>query len=325
MIIVTGGAGFIGSAFVHRLNQEDINDIIVVDNIQETKKWKNLVPLVYQDYYHKDHFLERLLANELPSKIKAIVHMGACSATTEQNADYLFENNYRYTKILAEYAIKNNIRFIYASSAATYGDGANGFSDEHLQLDNLRPINMYGYSKQFFDQWAYRQKVLDKIVGIKFFNVYGPNEFYKGDMASLIYKTIPTVLAEKKIRLFKSYHPDFKDGEQKRDFIYIKDIVNVIYWLYENQSINGIFNLGTGDARSWNHLAQSVFGALNIPLKIEYIQMPQKLKGAYQYFTQADMNKLRSAGYKEPFTSLDKGIEDYILNHLHPHEVNLGY
>ena len=325
MIIVTGGAGFIGSAFVHKLNQEGYRDIIIVDHISESAKWKNLVPLKYREFYHKDMFLDILMAEELPAEIDAIVHMGACSSTTEKDGDYLFENNYRYTQILAEFALENDIRFVYASSAATYGDGKRGFSDDHSKIDSLRPINMYGYSKQYFDQWALQREILNRIAGIKFFNVYGPNEYYKNDMSSVIYKSVPVIREEKKIKLFKSYHPDYGDGEQKRDFVYVKDCVDVMYWLMQHPEANGIFNLGTGQARSWNDLATAVFEALEIPLNIEYIDMPEVLKGAYQYFTQADMTKLRAAGYNKVFTSLHDGAIDYVRNYLNPSEVNLGF
>jgi len=315
MYIVTGGAGFIGSAFVWQLNQMGIDRILIVDNLGRTEKWKNLVNLKYLDYEHKDKFLDLLLKNKLPA-ITAIIHMGACSSTTEPDADYLMENNFHYTQKLARYCLENNARFIYASSAATYGDGTLGFDDDHAGLTNLRPLNMYGYSKHLFDLWAQKKELLDKIVGLKFFNVFGPNEYHKGDMKSVIAKAYSQIKDTGKLKLFKSYRPEYGHGEQKRDFIYVKDCVQVMAWFLEHNEINGIFNLGTGKARSWNELARAVFEAMHREPSIEYIEMPENIRDKYQYFTQARMDKLKVAGCPCSFMSLEEAAKDYVQNYL---------
>ncbi|MBT8763025.1 ADP-glyceromanno-heptose 6-epimerase [Desulfohalobiaceae bacterium Ax17] len=315
MYIVTGGAGFIGSAFVWQLNQMGIERILIVDNLGRTEKWKNLVNLKYLDYEHKDKFLDLVLKNKLPA-ITAIIHMGACSSTTELDADYLMENNFHYTQKLARYCLENNARFIYASSAATYGDGTLGFDDDHAGLANLKPLNMYGYSKHLFDLWAQKKGLLDKIVGLKFFNVFGPNEYHKGDMKSVIAKAYSQIKDTGKLKLFKSYRPEYGHGEQKRDFIYVKDCVQVMAWFLEHKEINGIFNLGTGKARSWNELARAVFVAMHREPSIEYIEMPESIRDKYQYFTQARMDKLKAAGCPCSFMSLEEAAKDYVQNYL---------
>jgi ADP-L-glycero-D-manno-heptose 6-epimerase len=309
MIVVTGGAGFIGSALVWELNERGRTDILVVDHLGTSEKWKNLVPRRFSDYLDRQAFLENL---ENLGEIETIFHLGACSATTERDADYLMENNYRYTKTLAEYALKHNTRFIYASSAATYGDGSLGFRDTHLQIPHLRPLNMYGYSKQLFDLWALQNDCLDRIAGIKFFNVFGPNEYHKDTMKSVFCRAFEQINNAGKIELFESYHPDYPDGGQKRDFVYIKDCVKVLVWLSENPSANGIFNLGTGTARTWNDLAHAMFAAMDVAPRIDYIPMPDALRGKYQYFTEATMDKLRAAGYDAPFFSLEAAAADYV-------------
>jgi len=245
----------------------------------------------------------------------AVVHLGACASTTQNNADYLMENNYRFSRILVEWAISKNIRFLYASSAATYGSGENGFSDES-DLSILRPLNMYGYSKHFFDLYAERSGLLGKITGVKFFNVFGPNEYHKGDMTSAVFKAFHQVIEDGRIRLFKSYRKDFADGEQKRDFIYIKDCIEVMWWLLTHADVNGLFNLGTGIPRSWNHLAEAVFAAMGQPPRVDYIDMPESLRGGYQYFTKADMMRLNKVGCPLHFHSLEESVQDYVVNHL---------
>lgn len=324
MIIVTGGAGFIGSAFVWKLNQEGIDNIILVDRLGTSDKWKNLVNLRFVNYVHKDDFLEMIDTDMVPFKIDAIIHMGACSSTTERDADYLWHNNYVYTKLLAEYALEHDIRFIYASSAATYGDGTKGFSDNHKTIEELKPINMYGYSKQVFDLWALRQKLENKMAGIKFFNVFGPNEYHKGDMASVVFKAFHQIKKSGKVNLFKSYKKDYTDGGQMRDFVYIKDCVNVMWWLFKNPKTNGIFNLGTGKARNWNDLIKAVFAAMKRKTNIEYIDMPEALRNQYQYFTQAEMNKLKKAGCPVKFSSLEDSVRDYVLKYLQKSDPHLG-
>jgi len=316
MFIVTGGAGFIGSAFIWHLNQLGVEDIIVVDDLGHSGKWQNLVKRTFIDYLHKSTFLEMLRSKELPWFVEGIVHMGACSSTTETNADYLMDNNYRYTRTLCEWALENGVRFINASSAATYGDGRQGFSDDIETMFALKPLNMYGYSKHLFDLWAHREGVLDQIASLKFFNVFGPNEYHKGDMASVVSKAYEQIRTTGTLELFKSYLPEYPDGGQKRDFVYVKDCVNVMWWLQENPDVNGVFNVGAGEARTWNDLAAAVFDAMGLPRSIEYIEMPEALRGRYQYFTQAAMDKLRAAGYVAEFTSLEDAVCDYVVNYL---------
>jgi ADP-L-glycero-D-manno-heptose 6-epimerase len=316
MIVVTGGAGFIGSAFVWRLNCENIDDIIIVDRLGTTDKWKNLVNLRFVNYFHKDDFLQMIYNDTLPFEVEAIIHMGACSSTTERDADYLWQNNYVYTGHLAEYAIEHGIRFIYASSAATFGDGTQGFSDDHSKINKLRPINMYGYSKQVFDLRVLRHSWENKIAGIKFFNVFGPNEYHKADMTSVIFKAFHQIKETGKVKLFKSYLPKYPDGGQLRDFVYVKDCIDVMWWLFNNPAANGIFNLGTGKARTWNDLIKAVFAAMGIKTNIEYIEMPESLRNQYQYFTEAKMDKLKAADCPVAFSSLEDSVRDYVVNYL---------
>src|SRR5512133_1438577 len=252
MIVVTGGAGFIGSAFVAKLNDEGIDDIVVVDELGTDDKWRNLVKRRYDDYLDKEAFLAMVADDCVPFPVEAVVHMGACSSTTERDAGYLMENNYHYSCSLAEWAKKHGVRFIYASSAATYGDGSRGFSDDDEMTRALRPINMYGYSKQLFDLWVLRRGLIGSVAGIKFFNVFGPNEYHKGDMTSVIFKAFHQIRKTGRVRLFKSYKPEYADGGQKRDFVSVKDCVDVLWWLMNNREVDGIFNLGTGEARTWN-------------------------------------------------------------------------
>jgi len=316
MYIVTGGAGFIGSCFLSKLNSEGIDDILVVDNLGSSEKWKNLRGKRYNDYLQKNDFLARVESGSFKEKVDAIVHLGACSSTTELNAEYMMANNFRYTKVLSEWALRNGTRFVYASSAATYGDGDLGFSDADSEMEKLRPLNVYGYSKHLFDLWALRSGALKKVAGLKFFNVYGPNEYHKGDMMSVICKAHEQITKTGKLKLFKSYRSDYGDGEQKRDFIYVKDCSDVLFDLMKSPKICGVFNLGTGSARSWNDLARATFAAMGKPANIEYIEMPEVLRGRYQYFTEAKMEKLRSAGYHKPFTSLEDGVKDYVQQYL---------
>lgn len=314
MIIVTGGAGFIGSCIVRRLNDAGRNDIVIVDNISETDKWMNMRNKKYIKYVHKSKFLA-----ELPKykNVEAIIHMGAQSATTERNFDYLWENNFEYTKALWNYCADKQISFIYASSAATYGDGELGF-DDRMDIDRLLPLNGYGYSKQLFDHWV---KYLAKSypsqhVGLKFFNVYGPNEYFKGSMASMVFHGYNQIQEFGKIKLFKSCNPKYADGEQLRDFVYVKDICNVIIWLLQNKQVSGLFNVGTGRAQSFRELAEATFHALGMDPNIEYIDMPEKLRGKYQYYTKAEMSKLYEAGYPWPFADVENGVRDYVQTHL---------
>lgn len=312
MIVITGGAGFIGSCLLKYLNNQGYKDIIVVDNFGNSSKWKNTLGKDYSDYIHKSVFPDFLDSNK--EKIECIFHLGACSSTTETDVDYLYDNNYLYSRMLAEYCIENEVRFIYASSAATYGLGENGFFDN--EFTELYPLNPYGYSKYLFDKWVVENNLDKKFVGLKFFNVFGPNEYHKDNMASMIYKSYNQILETGSINLFKSNTSDFKDGEQKRDFIYVKDVVEVMLLAFKDQRINGIFNLGTGKARSWNDLANSVFNSLNINSNINYIEMPERLKGQYQNYTEADMSKFEDNFGEFKFTELEEAVEDYIKNYL---------
>ena len=316
MYIVTGGAGFIGSAMVWKLNTMGIDDILVVDNLSTSEKWNNLVGLKYADYLHRDQFLKFILEDEDRFETQAVIHMGACSSTTELDADFLMENNYRYTQYVCRHCVKHGARFVNASSAATYGNGEFGFDDDHEGIDQLRPLNMYGYSKQLFDLWAKSAGLLDQVVCLKFFNVYGPNEYHKDDMKSVICKAHKQILQTGKLKLFKSYRDDYPHGGQKRDFVYIKDCVDIMAWFLEHPEANGIFNIGTGTARTWNDLANAVFAAMGKGPVIEYIEMPETIRDKYQYFTQANMAKLAAAGCDVKMTSLEDGAADYVRNYL---------
>jgi ADP-L-glycero-D-manno-heptose 6-epimerase len=317
MIVITGGSGFIGSALVWRLNQKGITDILVVDHLAESEKWKNLVPLAFSDYLDRQEFITRLERGDFGISIDAILHLGACSSTTERNADFLMENNYRYTMRIALWRENHaKTRLIYASSAATYGDGSQGYGDDEDKLRTLRPLNMYGYSKHLFDLYAQRKGWLKQIVGLKYFNVFGPNEQHKGDMRSVINKAYPEVRDKGVMRLFKSYRNDYADGEQKRDFIYIKDALEMTLFFLDHSQANGIYNIGTGTARSWNDIAKSLFDATDKKQKIEYIPMPDAIRDKYQYFTCADLSKLRKAGCDHQCMSLEDAVGDYVKNYL---------
>jgi ADP-L-glycero-D-manno-heptose 6-epimerase len=312
MIVVTGGAGFIGSAVVWRLNRRGIEDILIVDRLGQCEKWKNLVSLRYADYLDKSDFIAKLEAGHFGDQIKAIFHLGACSSTMETNADYLMENNFRYTARIADWQERHKeCRFIYASSAATYGGGEHGYGDAEADLHQLRPLNMYGYSKHLFDLTALGRGWLRRIAGLKYFNVFGPNEYHKGDMRSVIHKAFPQVRDEGRIRLFKSYRSQYPDGGQQRDFIYVKDAVEITLFFYDHPQVNGIFNVGTSTARSWNDVAAALFAALKKPLNIEYIPMPETLREKYQYYTCADSRKLKAAGCGHECMGLDDAVTDY--------------
>jgi ADP-L-glycero-D-manno-heptose 6-epimerase len=324
MIIVTGGAGFIGSALIAALNNRNITDILVVDQLGCDQKWKNLRNLSFADYVEKDDFLEMVIDDQFDNSIEAILHLGACSDTTETNASFLIKNNYEYTKLLAQWATECDIRFIYASSAATYGDGSAGFCDNEKEIESLQPLNIYGYSKQLFDLWAQRTGLLQQIAGLKYFNVFGPNEYHKGDMQSFCLKAFKQINNEGKVRLFKSYEPDYKDGEQVRDFIYIKDAVDMTLFFLDNPKLCGLFNVGTGKPRTWNDLVTAVYSAMGKKTKIEYIDMPDSILNQYQYYTCADISKIREASYDKETISLEDSIKDYIQNYLQKDEYLTG-
>lgn len=325
MIVVTGGAGFLGSAVVWRLNRFGMEDILIVDHLGNGEKWLNLRPLRFRDYLEKDEFLRLIAMDSSPTwqshgqrGIDAVIHLGACSSTTEQDASYLVSNNFKYTQQLAVHALRNGIRFIYASSAATYGNGDRGFRDDETELDDLRPLNMYGYSKQLFDVWAKNNGLLDRIVGLKYFNVFGPNEYHKEEMRSLVIKAYEQIVTTGRIRLFRSHCEDYADGEQKRDFLYVKDAVEMTLHFLSDRDSNGIFNVGSGRAETWNSLASAIFKALGKPERIEYIDMPENIRDRYQYYTRADMTKLRNTGYDKDPKPLDEAVGDYVTNYLMP-------
>lgn len=316
MIILTGGAGFIGSCFLWKLNSEGESDIIVVDHLDSQSKKKNLSNKKFADYIDKDEFIVKFEKGKIPKNITSVFHIGACSSTIEMNFDYLLRNNYEYSKTLAKWSIDNHVPFYYASSAATYGDGALGYSDDDLIMPKLKPLNLYGQSKQLFDLWLLENKLTGMVVGFKYFNVFGPNEYHKENMRSLVAKAYEQIKKDGKIRLFKSYKPEFKDGEQKRDFVYVKDVIDLMFEFYKNQNVKGIFNVGGGEARTWNDLANAIFSAMKLLPNIEYIEMPESTKDKYQYFTQADLSKLRKTGLKYDITLLENAVTDYVNNYL---------
>lgn len=316
VIVVTGAAGFIGSCAVKYLNDQGINNLLLVDDVKKTEKWKNLLNKKCIDFISR-HDLFNWLDRNGPI-VKAFIHLGACSDTLETDGNYLMENNFRYTVKMAEYAMKHDQRFIYASSAATYGDGSLGFSDQHGMLEELRPLNLYGFSKYYFDLWAKQQGILDHIVGLKYFNVFGPNENHKGRMASMVYKMLPIAQSKGKIQLFKSSEPmRFGDGDQCRDFIYVKDAVRLTCDFLGN-TLCGIFNIGTGETTTWNALARAVFKALNTPPQIEYIDMPNDMVRQYQNYTCADMSKYKqqTGQAKICHYTIENAVVDYVRNYL---------
>lgn len=323
--IVTGGAGLIGSATIWGINNQNLQNVWLVDWVEEdSPKQKNLDNLQYQ------RFLDAKLLRELIreksddlSGVKTIIHLGACSSTTETNKEYLEDNNFLYTQEICEWSLDSNVRFIYASSAATYGDGSAGMDDQDEDIKKLSPLNLYGWSKHNFDLLAKERGWLDHITGLKYFNVYGPNEEHKGDMRSVVSKAYQQIAQTGKMSLFKSHRPEYKDGEQKRDFLYIKDAVQMTLWLAQNEKATGLFNLGNGLARTWLDLGISIFSALKKDAQIEFVEMPENLRDKYQYFTQAKIEKLRNQGYKHDLFSLEEAVGDYVSNYLIP-DLKLG-
>lgn len=315
-IIVTGGAGFIGSNLVDALNQRG-HQTVVVDHIDDDLKRRNLERLRVRDYLDKSEFRERLKSGKAP-KTNVVFHLGACSSTTETNEAYLRDNNTEYTRELCEWSLRTGARFIYASSAATYGDGSKGYSDHDSVTPTLEPLNLYGASKQWFDVWALETGALGRVAGIKYFNVYGPWEDHKGDMRSLVNKAYAQILREGEIALFKSHRPEFRDGEQRRDFIHVDDAVAVTLFFLDHPGVSGLYNCGTGVARTWIDLAQALFAAMGVPPRIRFIDMPPAIRDKYQYHTQADMTKLRAAGYSAPFLQIEEGVRRYVQEYLQP-------
>lgn len=316
MIVITGAAGFIGSALVWALNRRGVDDLLLVDALDTNDNWKNFINLRFADYLDRQAFLEKLENGHLHRVVDGILHLGACSSTTEADMGFLMRNNTQYTQRLAAWCLDKRKRFVYASSAATYGGGAEGFGDDHAGLTKLKPLNAYGYSKHLFDLWALQRGWLDQIAGLKYFNVFGPNEYHKGEMRSVVHKSLGQIQATGKVRLFKSYRPDYKDGWQLRDFVYVKDAVDMTLYLYDHPKVNGIYNVGTGKARSFYDLAAATFKAMDRKVSVELIEMPEAIRDKYQYFTEAKMDKLRAAGYRQECQPLEASIADYVKNYL---------
>jgi ADP-L-glycero-D-manno-heptose 6-epimerase len=315
-IIVTGGAGLIGSAIVWSLNRRGLTDVLVVDRLDRSEKWKHLVPLRFADYLDADEFLCAISAAKSLGDVRTIFHLGACSATTETDAAYLLANNYEYTKRVALWALDSGARLLYASSAATYGARESELSDE-IDLHSLRPLNAYAYSKQLFDLYAQRTGLDQDTCGLKYFNVFGPNEDHKGEMRSVVSKAYEQIRESGSVRLFKSYRPEYRDGEQQRDFIYVKDAVEMTLHLAESGAA-GLFNIGTGTPNTWLALVRPIFHALELPERIEFVEMPPQLRGKYQYSTCARMSRLYATGYDRPLTPLADAVTDYVTNYLVP-------
>jgi ADP-L-glycero-D-manno-heptose 6-epimerase len=316
-VLVTGGAGFIGSWLVDQLNRKGVERIVITDFLGRDGKWQNLVPLVFEDYVEASDLFANLESNRL-GDFDLVLHMGACSSTSERDATYLVKNNYAFTGRLAEWSFGKGARFVYASSAATYGDGSEGMEDsaDLAYLCRLRPLNMYGYSKHLFDLYAARHGLLGRCVGIKYFNVFGPNEQHKGDMRSLVNKAYSQIETTGALRLFRSERQDYRDGEQKRDFVYVKDAAAMTLHLAANDQAAGLFNVGAGRAETWLNLANAVFAAMGREPRIEFVDMPPEIRSSYQYTTLADVRRLRASGYDRPVTPLADAIRDYVKNYL---------
>ena len=315
-VVVTGAAGLIGSALVRHLNLEGVDEIVAVDRLGTSEKWRHLVPLRFADYLDAEEFFARIAREpDAFGEIATVFHLGACSSTTERDASYLIANNVRRSQEIAAWALARGARFVYASSAATYGARETGLRED-LDPDSLRPLNMYGYSKHLFDRWMLREGLLQSTVALKYFNVYGPNEDHKGTMRSVVAKAHEQIRERGTIELFKSYRPAIADGEQTRDFLYVKDAAAITAFLARTRTAAGIFNVGSGLDRTWNDLAQAVFAALELPPRIEYVEMPEVLRGKYQYRTVATIDRLRGAGWNEPATTLEAAVSDYVRNYL---------
>jgi ADP-L-glycero-D-manno-heptose 6-epimerase len=314
-LIVTGGAGFIGCNLARALNLRGHTDLTIVDRIDHIGKKRNLDRIQCREFVDKDVFRECVRGDTL-EPVDAIFHLGACSSTTEMNEAFLDNNNTAYTRELCEWSLRHGARFIYASSAATYGDGSKGYSDDHALIPTLQPMNPYGWSKQKFDLWALQNNLLDRIVGLKYFNVYGPYEDHKGDMRSMINKAYDQIRSKGELTLFKSHRPDYRDGEQERDFIYVKDAIAMTLFFFDHPLVNGIFNCGTGLARTWVDLARAVFAAMDRTPQIRFVDIPDTIRDRYQYHTRADMTKLRASGFRPATASIEDGVREYVVKYL---------
>ncbi len=320
MIVVTGAAGFIGSALIWLLNQRGEDDILAVDvHADLAAAGANLAPLrCRRGYQNHSDFLDDMITGRRGAGLRAVLHMGACSSTTETDWGYLRRNNLNYSQALCRATLDAGARFVQASSAATYGDGSRGYSDDHAGLRDLVPLNLYARSKQEFDLWALDAGLLDEIVCLKYFNVYGPNEWHKGDMRSMVCKGYEQIRDTGKVQLFASDRPEYADGGQRRDFVYVKDAAAMTLWCMDHQAANGVFNVGTGQATDWNTLIGAIFAALGREPNLEYVPMPAHLHGKYQYFTEAEMAKLRAAGCDVPLTPVADAVREYVTQHLVP-------
>ncbi len=315
MIVITGSAGFIGSCLVSKFNSEGITDLILVDDFSKIEKDKNSLGKKFSQKIERSIFIDWLKKNH--KEVSSVIHIGARTDTTEFNVELFNELNLNYTKALWNICSAENIQFIYASSAATYGLGEHGYSDDENKIPMLKPLNPYGDSKNDFDKWALKQtQCPPHWQGLKFFNVYGPNEYHKARMASVIFHSFNQIKNAGKVKLFRSHNPNYTDGGQLRDFVYVKDVVNVIWFLYTQKPKNGIYNLGSGKARTFLDLAKATFKAMGVEPNIEFIDTPIDIRDKYQYFTEADMRKLISVGYAHPFTNLEDGVSDYVKNYL---------
>lgn len=315
MIIVTGAAGFIGSCLVSKLNQEGYTDLILVDDFSSAEKMKNLEGKKYSQKIHRDEFIQWLKENQ--RLVQFIFHIGARTDTTEFNKEIFDRLNVNYTKDIWNICVEFGLPLVYASSAATYGLGEFGYDDNEADIPKLKPLNPYGDSKNEFDKWALKQEKKPYFwVGLKFFNVYGPNEFHKGRMASVIMHAFNQIQEKGSVKLFRSHNPDFKDGEQLRDFVYVKDVVEVCHFLLHHRKDSGIYNLGSGKARTFLDLVKNTFAGVGKEPKIEFVDTPIDIRDKYQYFTEANMTKLKSIGYSKPFHTLEEGVKDYVKNYL---------
>lgn len=329
MILVTGAAGFIGSVIVKELNDRGEHDLILCDHFESGDKWKNLRGLKYDSFVQVEDLFEHSIWKKPAGAIKAIYHMGACSDTTQLDMDYLYKNNTEFTNKLLTLAATKNIPIVYASSAATYGGGEQGYSDDHKGVPALKPLNKYGYSKQLSDEWILKQKKKPKVwFGVKFFNVFGPNEYHKGKMSSVVFQSFNQIRDVGEVKLFKSHREDYKDGEQLRDFVYVKDVVRAMIELIaagkKKPAISGIYNLGTGEARSFHDLVKATYHSMDLEPRIQFIDMPVELRNQYQYYTQADMTKLKKALPKFKFMKLEDAVNDYVRSHLSQKEQYLS-